>query len=226
MPYNWTWRTLPAPPHLWPRDPGSAWTSHVTPPGEEAFVDKTFIITLNEANTGVVSGSSSAGTLFQVPLLHVVIEELCWHANLWVKTAQTIWSGVFASQGYAGWRGTSGGPGITPYWIWDIQLIRILNSIALFQTIPRQQVRWKKTFTFHMLDPARLNIGGLRLFTPVKPAQKSFKGRFCHECFNKRRFSDILHNCKVTDDWWFLPGPYSSLYHQIQAELTASKITR
>ena len=84
-----------------------------------------------------------------------------------------------------------------------VQVMRILDSIALFRGYPATiRTDQGPEFTCRVLDQWAFEHGvELRLIQPGKPTQngfiETFNGRFRDECLNEHWFSDIVHARKI-----------------------------
>ncbi|HFK3783459.1 TPA: IS3 family transposase [Klebsiella oxytoca] len=111
-----------------------------------------------------------------------------------------------------------------------VQVMRILDSIALFRGYPATiRTDQGPEFTCRALDQWAFEHGvKLRLIQPGKPTQngfiESFNGRFRDECLNEHWFRDIVHARKVINDWrqdYNECRPHSALNYQTPSEFAA-----
>ncbi len=88
-----------------------------------------------------------------------------------------------------------------------VQVMRILDSIALFRGYPATiRTDQGPEFTCRALDQwAFEHCVQLRLIQPGKPTHngfiESFNGHFRDECLNENGLSDIVHARRIINDW-------------------------
>lgn len=111
-----------------------------------------------------------------------------------------------------------------------VQVTRILDSVALFRGYPATiRTDQGPEFTCRALDQWAFEHGvGLQLIQPGKLTQngfiESFNERFCDECLNEHKFSDVNYARKTISEWrqdYNECRPHSTLNYQTPSEFTA-----
>lgn len=117
------------------------------------------------------------------------------------------------------------------FWISDVQVTRILGSIALFRGYP-VIIRTDQgpEFACRAFDQWAFKYGvELRSIQPGKPTQngfiESFNRRFRDECLNEHWFSDVSRARKTIRKWrqnYNECRPHSALNYQTSSEFMAA----